>query len=365
MVGPFYADKNHHIRNVLIFILSYLGIYFIILQLLNKFKVVVGLLLFGLICSELIIENYPTFYRRGIVEKNGNPYKSETAKLNEQLIKNIKRNDKSLFYRIEKEYYLFGGSLTQNDALIFDYYGLKTYNTFGSKTYYEFCQFFKLGEKDQWPNILPSLESKIERKQLFNILSVKYLLSKDSIFDKSFILIDEKKDVKVYKNINYLPLGYTYTNFITKQSIGKYFNSLKDSLIQSHIIIEDKNKETLVKYLNNFKPNIQKKFKIRSFSNSLIKGSICNQSKSILYFSIPYDDGWEIKVNGVKSKYYKVNIGFIGLPLEKGFNKIELSYTPPMLREGFIISISTMFFITLFMSITFLKHKKINNKIGT
>ena len=99
------------------------------------------------------------------------------------------------------------------------------------------------------------------------------------------------------------------------------------------------------------------KFKIKSFKNSEIKGEINCKENSVLFFSIPYDEVWEIKLNNKVVDYYKVNIGFIGLPLSKGMNKIELSYLPPFLKIGAIISLTTLLLIIIYF--IFMKMRKV------
>ena len=355
IVGVFYADKNHYIQNQLIVILLFLVIYFVLIQCLNKYKVISGVLLLLVISSEIIIENYPTFYARGIVEKGKNPYLIHSAKVSNDLIRKVKKKDSTPFYRIEKQFFSFSEGLAQNESVVSNYFGLKTYNSCNSKAYYDFCQYFHLIDKGHWPNLLPSLKPNIERYSLLKLLSIKYLISKDSIRDNSFVYSDKLQYLLLYENIDFRSLGVTYSKFITKEKMSKHSDELKDSLVLDQLILEKEDVKILGDYLK--KDQKRENFKINFFSNSLIKGEIFNSSKNVLFFSIPFDKGWEIKVNGVVSNYYKVNIGFIGLPLEKGKNKIELSYTPPMYKIGKLISIISVLGCALFYVFSVWKRK--------
>ena len=354
--GTIYSVKNGAIKWVVIRTVIYLFIYLILIQLINKYKVTVGIVLLLIVSSELILENNSTFYNRKIVEKNHNPYNSKSLKV----INYIKSIDKSKFYRIEKEYLSYGTGFVYNDALVHDYYGLKTYNTYNNKGYYSFCKSFNLIKKDHWANILPSWKLDLyKRYKLLSLFSVKYLLTDKKTSYPSFVLMDTKQGINIYKNLNVMPLGFTYSKIIKRIDFNKLSNSMKDSLALTHLIVD----ENSFSNLNVIDTNSisHDKFKIEHFKNSEIKGFINSKVKSVLFFSIPYDKGWEIKVNGKEVDYYKVNIGFIGLTINKGFSKIELRYTPPLMKLGAYISLSTFLGILIFYFVNNRKNKISNN----
>lgn len=91
---------------------------------------------------------------------------------------------------------------------------------------------------------------------------------------------------------------------------------------------------------------------IKSFSvkNNKIYGEIESNEDGILILTIPYEEGFKIKIDDEKVKYYKILNGMIGIDLTKGSHKIELTYTTPGLDKGLIIScISLCILITLFL----------------
>ncbi len=73
-----------------------------------------------------------------------------------------------------------------------------------------------------------------------------------------------------------------------------------------------------------------------------IKGAINTDKRRMLFFSIPYDRGWKAFVNGKETKPILINIGFMGLMLDKGKYTIELKYTPPLLWSGLAVSVIAM-----------------------
>ena len=357
MRGLYYVYKNGHIKPLFFRISLYLFIYSILIQLLRKYKIVVGITLLFFVSTEMIIENYSTLYARGIVKKGKNPFNNPSQKVTDE----IKRKDTALFYRIEKEYYSYGFGegfgLEYNDALVHDYYGLKTYNTYNNKGYFDFCRTFELAGKDHWANVLPSWKPNISKRyNFYHLLSVKYVLVKKPINDSSFELVDKKDGILTYKNNKALPLGFTYTQFINRKEFEKLPFKQKDSLILTRLVLEDDHPK--ISNIQNLPNPVCDNFKIQYLKNSQIRGSIQCEKNSILFFSIPYDKGWEIKVNNKITNYYKVNIGFIGIPINKGKNQIELTYTPPFLKLGLLITMLSL--IGCVIVFVVLRIKKVN-----
>lgn len=88
-----------------------------------------------------------------------------------------------------------------------------------------------------------------------------------------------------------------------------------------------------------------------------IVGNIAMKEDGYFVLSIPYDEGFHIKVDGKKVSYEKVNTAFLGFPLEKGYHLIEIVYEAPYYNLGKIISTLT-FVILLVYSIYQKRYQK-------
>lgn len=65
-------------------------------------------------------------------------------------------------------------------------------------------------------------------------------------------------------------------------------------------------------------------------SNSHYKGTIdIKEENKYLFLSIPYDEGWTIKVDGKERKALKVVDDFMMIQLDEGKHEIEMNYTVP------------------------------------
>ena len=79
------------------------------------------------------------------------------------------------------------------------------------------------------------------------------------------------------------------------------------------------------------------------YKDGYVKGNIeVTADKTLMYTSIPYDEGWSLKVDGEDYDYFKILDGLIGVKLQPGEHKIEFKYKLPGLRLGIGISIFSL-----------------------
>lgn len=106
---------------------------------------------------------------------------------------------------------------------------------------------------------------------------------------------------------------------------------------------------------------------IESFEETRIKGKVNAVEDCLFYTSIPYDESWQIYVDGEKvtteeMQECKIGNGFIGFNLTAGEHDIELKYVARGLTAGIIISVVTILAVVLFLFV-FRKQKTISGII--
>ena len=74
-----------------------------------------------------------------------------------------------------------------------------------------------------------------------------------------------------------------------------------------------------------------------------------------MFFSIPYDKGWSVEVDGNKVETLKVNSAFLGVPLKSGEHTMTLKFCPPGLKIGICITLTSIVIIGLW---SYAKRKK-------
>jgi phosphotransferase system glucose/maltose/N-acetylglucosamine-specific IIC component len=68
-------------------------------------------------------------------------------------------------------------------------------------------------------------------------------------------------------------------------------------------------------------------------------GTVTAKEGEYLFVSIPYDEGFTVKINGEKVEAEKVYGDFYSIPLKNGVNNIEMVFVPKGFVLGLIITI--------------------------
>ena len=273
------------------------------------------------------------------------------------------------FYRVDKNYSSGPAEhLSLNDSEMQRYFGTSSYHSFNQSSTIAFLQAVDLippGEEmsARWAVGLrgrPILES---------LASVKYLLTKKP--DAGAELWGFKRsrlfgDVQLLTNPNALPLGFTYRRYILREQFQNLSTNQKEQALMKASVVDGTNSD-LVHRLERLSPDsLQTPYSVREFSTDAsilradtltithyspnrLEGTMTLEYRKLLCFSIPYDDrGWHAIVNGQPVSLERVNVGFMGIVLEKGEHRIELSYQSPFLVGGMFLSgLSVLLFIAV------------------
>ncbi|GAA0071203.1 YfhO family protein [Clostridium sardiniense] len=101
-------------------------------------------------------------------------------------------------------------------------------------------------------------------------------------------------------------------------------------------------------YEKEYKEMSKNKYDINYFNNTNIKGTVnSSDAKSVLYTSIPYDEGWKVSIDGNEVTKVKLMDSLIGISVPKGVHEVEFKFTPVGLYLGIMISIITLGLIVI------------------
>lgn len=77
-----------------------------------------------------------------------------------------------------------------------------------------------------------------------------------------------------------------------------------------------------------------------------IVGSVDGVKDGYLITSIPYDEHFEVKIDGKDVKYEKVNMAFLGVKMPDGTHEVEIVYHAPGLKMGKVLSVTGLLLLT-------------------
>ncbi len=81
-----------------------------------------------------------------------------------------------------------------------------------------------------------------------------------------------------------------------------------------------------------------------------IMANVTADSDKMLYFAVPYSEGWHASVDGKETVIQRANIAFMAIPISEGEHTVELSYITPYLKTGICISsVSIIVFVSIIL----------------
>lgn len=190
-----------------------------------------------------------------------------------------------------------------------------------------------------------------------------------------FELVAENEYFEVYQNKFYIPMGFAYDTYIKKSEAEKYNKSDRERLLIKALVLDD---ETAEKYENIMtKANISIKNITKSdyekaclekqnkcsdkftWDSKGFESEITLEKPALVFFSVPYSEGWTAEVNGEPVDVEKVSYGFMAVPAYEGKNVITFHYSTPYFKEGLIISITALILLIAYIIICHFSDKKI------
>lgn len=179
-------------------------------------------------------------------------------------------------------------------------------------------------------------------------VSVHYLESDilNSLFSIKYVMSEENGS-KITENKNVLPLGFLACEDVLFYDSGNFEDGeqaqqgLWDSLC---------GKEN-APFKEGFRKLSESGYEITLFDTDYIEGKINTSSDGLFFTSIPYDEGWEIFVDGEKAETKKAAGYFLSCSIKQGEHSVILKYTVPGIKAGTVISIACLMLSAAFIII--------------
>jgi uncharacterized membrane protein YfhO len=243
----------------------------------------------------------------------------------------LKNENYSQYYRVyipvESVYHFY----SRNMGMIYDVRGVTTYDSTYSPSFYDMnhISYNIMEDNADWVYDIRDVN-------LLNFLSVKYavVLDESELPKGDYTLVNNNYygDIRIYENNDYRSVGNTYNQILTYNDI--WSNDYEESVLLDNIICYKEDYDEIYSYLGD---NSNELTNILYGDNSFY-GELNTDEKGFMIVSLPYDEGWNIRVNDNDVKMYKVNGGMIGIPVEKGNNIITMNFIPVGFKTGLVIS---------------------------
>lgn len=300
---------------------------------------------------------------RGDTLETGGFYYDDSMTAVQQL-----RGRDDTFFRIEKS----RATVSFNDALAQNYFGVKSYNSFNSSAYLRFLG--KKGFDVDFEHKIVGSTSYItgldQRAILESLLSVKYYLSPEqeqysSLVPPNYRSIGQVGTYQVFENENFIPFGVVYHNVISEEfgrsitteqrelvalsaafvaqddidglGLAKYTDSKEESSRVGSLVTDEGGRRAY--FSRKAKELADSAMVLSEFHQNSFAGSVTLTSAGLLFLSIPAEKGWSFFVNNREVKPVRTHYGFYGVVLDAGVSEIRGEYFTPFLAPGIVISL--------------------------
>lgn len=180
----------------------------------------------------------------------------------------------------------------------------------------------------------------------------------------------------VYENQNFIPMGFAYDYYITKDQLADVDADVRSNLLLKAIVLND---EQVGKYGDILQPLPEKEFQNLTYeafkedcadrreqtadtfetNNYGFTATTSFDTDELVFFSVPYEkNAFTATVNGEPVDVEKVDCGLMAIPVPAGKADIVVTYHTPGLKEGVTISITGLIIWILYALVCYNKGKK-------
>lgn len=170
-------------------------------------------------------------------------------------------------------------------------------------------------------------------------VSVRYKQSDilNALFSVKYIMSGENGG-KITENDKALSLG-----FVCAESVYVFEPSqIKKPELGQQLLWDCLCDKSFTSFSEGYSLLSKNQLEISLFDTDYIEGTLHSDRNGVFFTSIPYDEGWEIIIDGEKQETKKAAGYFLSCSVEKGDHEIILKYTVPGIKTGAVISLISL-----------------------
>ena len=205
-------------------------------------------------------------------------------------------------------------------------------------------------------------EPEIANYALRGLLSVEYLITtpekRESFEDEAdagWTYLADVDGYALYHNDNYVPMGFTYDYYVTKQTYEASVKTLRSNLLMRALVLEDEDVAQYGQYLTELPDAMLDDLHYDSYTqdcadrrahscsafqmnNAGFHAEITLDKANLVFFSVPYDDGFTAYVNGEKADILQVDEGLMAVLCPAGASSIDFVYQAAGLSASRVVT---------------------------
>ena len=205
-------------------------------------------------------------------------------------------------------------------------------------------------------------EPEIANYALRGLLSVEYLITtpekRESFEDEAdagWTYLADVDGYTLYHNDNYVPMGFTYDYYVTKTTYEASVKTLRSNLLLRALVLEDEDVKAYSQYLTELPDAMLDDLHYDSYTqdcadrrahscsvfqmnNAGFHAEITLDKTNLVFFSVPYDDGFTAYVNGEKADILRVDEGLMAVLCPAGASSIDFVYQATGLSASRVVT---------------------------
>ena len=209
-------------------------------------------------------------------------------------------------------------------------------------------------------------EPDLSNYALRGLLSVKYLLTtpehQAEFFAESDLgwdYYDERDGYLLYENTNYVPMGFSYDYYLTESEYEDTITVTRSNLLMRALVLSDEdaiaygqylkplpsaelNDLTYDRYVQDCTDRRATACTLFQMTSSGFHAETSLQKPTLMFFSVPYDDGFTAYVNGQATDILRVDEGLMAVLCPAGSVDIDFVYQPGGSRLGNAVTLAAI-----------------------